>query len=234
MASAYATFAARGVYHEPFFVSKITNADGDVVYSHVDKSRPAFDSDPQKSQDIADNVTEALKPIPEASHIACASKRECAGKTGTHELPDNASQNSKAWMVGYTPSLSAAVWMGRNEGNVALQDARGNPIFGSGLPGQIWKKFMDKALNGAPMERFPKARPLGQYEDPKPTTTATPTTTTDKKDNKTTTPRQTTTDPQEPTTTTRTGKPCTGMLCPTTPTSTTDPQPPGGGAFPTG
>lgn len=243
MASAYATFAARGVYHEPFFISKITSAEEKVIYQHVDVSRTAFDADPAKSQAIADNVTESLRPVLKYSKIECAGGRECAGKTGTHELPDNASQNSKAWMVGYTPSLSASVWMGRDEGNKALVNAEGKPIFGGGLPGQIWKKFMDRALAGTPLERFPKAKPMGQYEDPKPVTTTQPTTTTQPRDDNrdddrgnNTTTRQAPTTTTAPTTTRPTGRPCTGLVCPTSPTTTdqNEPDPIGNGRSPGG
>ncbi|MFC5056760.1 transglycosylase domain-containing protein [Saccharothrix xinjiangensis] len=234
MASAYATFAARGVHHEPFFVSKITKDDGEAIYQHVDVSRVAFDSDPVKSQDIADNVTEALKPVLKHSKIECAGGRDCAGKTGTHELPDDASQNSKAWMVGYTPTLSASVWIGKDAGNVALQDADGDPIFGSGLPGQIWKKFMDNALAGTESGKFPKAKPMGQYENPRPVVTTTKSTNPsrdrepepDEDNNSSAPPTSSTTTP----TTTRPPRPCTGLVCPTTPTTTptSDEEEPGG------
>ncbi|MEV1114453.1 transglycosylase domain-containing protein [Actinosynnema sp. NPDC049800] len=238
MASAYATFAARGTYHEPFFISKIANTEGKAVYQHVDESRLAFDPDPQKNQDIADNVTEALKPVVKPSTgLACAG-RECAGKTGTHELPNDATQNSKAWMVGYTPTLSASVWIGNPAGSVALKDAQNRPIFGSGLPGQIWKRFMDRALEGTPAEPFPKPRKLNQFDDPKPTTTTTTTTTTQKRDEDN---RSTTTDPTstKPTTTkpTTSTRPCVGLACPPTTSTTTPengPDPIGGGVRPTG
>ncbi|WP_367133973.1 transglycosylase domain-containing protein [Saccharothrix sp. HUAS TT1] len=231
MASAYASFAARGVYHEPFFISKITNTEGKAIHQHVDQTRPAFDPDPTTSRNIADNVTESLKPVLTYSKIPCTG-RECAGKTGTHELPGSTGQNSKAWMVGYTPSLSASVWMGRNAGNEPLQDAKGNPIFGGGLPGQIWKRFMDRALAGTPAETFPKAVPMGQYNKPVKTTTATTTTTTTKRDEE---DRPTTTEQRETTTatttTTRPTRPCQGPLCPTNPSTTTEdkPDPIGGG-----
>ncbi|WP_433266755.1 transglycosylase domain-containing protein [Actinosynnema sp. CS-041913] len=241
MASAYATFAARGVYHKPFFISKITDADGQTIKQHVDESRSAFDSDPQKSQDIADNVTESLKPVISFSKLDCAGKRECAGKTGTHELPGSTDQNSKAWMVGYTPSLATSVWMGRNRGDEPLVNAKGKAIFGSGLPGEIWKKFMDKALEGTPQEKFPKARPMGEYEDRKVTPTGTTTTTPkDDDNNKTTTSTRPTTTRDDPTTTTTTRTtPCVGLRCPTTTTSEPEPNPNpdpiggGGGSPPT-
>ncbi|MCX2948436.1 transglycosylase domain-containing protein [Lentzea sp. NEAU-D7] len=167
MASAYATFAARGVYRAPFFVSKIVGPTGDVLYQHVDQPVPAFDPVETKSRDIADNVTETLKEIPAFSKIGCAGNRECAGKTGTHELADSLNENSKAWMVGYTPQLSASVWVGKDQGNVAIRNKEGKAIFGSGLPGQMWKKFMDAALAGVQKEAFPKPVPLGNFNPPR-------------------------------------------------------------------
>ncbi|SDK57586.1 Membrane carboxypeptidase (penicillin-binding protein) [Lentzea albidocapillata subsp. violacea] len=166
MASAFATFAARGVYRAPFFVTKIVGPTGDVLYQHVDQPVPAFDPVETKSRDIADNVTETLKDIPSGS-IACAGGRPCAGKTGTHELPGSLDQNSKAWMVGYTPQLSASVWVGKDQGNVAIKDKSGKAVFGSGLPGLMWKKFMDGALAGAQKEAFPKPVPLGNFNPPR-------------------------------------------------------------------
>ncbi|WNV91361.1 transglycosylase domain-containing protein [Umezawaea sp. Da 62-37] len=174
MTSAYATFAARGVYHEPFFIEKIEGPDGKLLYQHADKSRSAFDENPEKSGQIADNVTDVLKDIPKAStKTICAEGRECAGKTGTHEL--DGVDNSKAWMVGYTPSLAAGVYMGTEAGNVPLRNAGDTPIFGSGLPGQIWKAFMDKALAGTPKDTFPKADMIGQAVPPAPSTPKTTT-----------------------------------------------------------
>jgi membrane peptidoglycan carboxypeptidase len=170
MASAYATFAARGMYRQPFFIVKVQGPNGDILYQHADKAVPAFDPVEEKSRDIADNVTETLKDIPGYSRIALANNRESAGKTGTHELAGSIDQNSKAWMVGYTPSLSAAVWMGKDQGNVAIKNKENKAIFGSGLPGQIWKKFMDAALQGSQLEKFPKPRPLGNFNPPKPST----------------------------------------------------------------
>ncbi|XVV03782.1 transglycosylase domain-containing protein [Actinosynnema sp. CA-248983] len=235
MTSTYATFAARGVYHEPFFVTKITNSQDQAVYTHTDVTRPAFDPDPQKSQDIADNVTDVLKHIPGKSNIPCANGRECAGKTGTHELP-NSQENSKAWMVGYTPSLAAGVWMGTDSGTVALKNSKNAMIYGSGLPGEIWKKFMDRALANAPKETFPKPKPIGELEAPKPTTTTTTPTDDDKDDDKTTTGRPTTTRDEPTTTTPRPTKPSSGcgiIGCPTSTTQQNNPDPIAGDSPPT-
>ncbi|WP_285750147.1 transglycosylase domain-containing protein [Lentzea sp. NBRC 105346] len=230
MASAFATFAARGVYRKPFFITKIEGPDKELLYQHTEKGVPAFDPDPTKSQDLADNVTEVLKEIPK-KNIACAGGRECAGKTGTHELPESKDQNSKAWMVGYTPSLSASVWVGKDQGNLPITDRKtGGPIFGSGIPGQIWKKFMDAALNGTPVEKFPKAHLLNRSEPPKITPSNTPSQTPSNTPTRTTDPNAS--EPTKPTQTKPT-RPCGGVLCPSQPpTTTTDPPDPVNGQQP--
>ena len=240
MASAYATFAARGVYRSPFFIVKITGPDGGVLYQHADKPLSAFDPDQTKSQDIADNVTEVLKEIPKRSSIPCAQQRECAGKTGTHELDPKVAPggkiglNSKAWRVGYTPSISAAVWIGRDEGSQPISDKSGANISGAGLPGKIWQTFMTKALAGTQMEKFPKPKPLNQFNPPSKSVapsssqSATPPTQPTNEP-----PRPSQPKPSDP------NEPCEGFLCPNPPTSgtkptTTKPLTPGEGRNPGG
>ena len=140
MASAYATFAANGMYRKPHLVSKVLNPDGSQVWAPQASEKQAFDANASKNAKIARNVTEALLPVPEYSRLKCADGRLCAGKTGTHEFDKK--DNEKAWMVGYTPQLSTAVSM-TAEPRGPIRDARDKAIFGSGLTGQIWKKFMD-------------------------------------------------------------------------------------------
>jgi membrane peptidoglycan carboxypeptidase len=171
MASAYATFAANGMYRTPHLVSKIVDSKGAVVWQPESASldgKPAFDSgNLDRNRQIARNVTESLKPVPKYSRIPCAKSRECAGKTGTHQFGAT-EDNAKAWMVGYTPQVSAAVSMAaeENQRQVPLKNADGAIIYGSGLPGKIWKKFMDDFLKDAPEESFGKYEPIGK-EAPK-------------------------------------------------------------------
>ena len=66
-------------------------------------------------------------------------------------------------MVGYTPSLSTAVWVGTTEGTKPLQTASGRAGYGSGLPSDIWKATMDGALQGTDKETFPKPTKIGGY-----------------------------------------------------------------------
>jgi membrane peptidoglycan carboxypeptidase len=168
MASAYATFAANGIYRKPHMVKRILAPDGSLVWEAPRASiegTPAFDkANSANNQKIARNVTESLLPIPEYSRIPCAEKRLCAGKTGTHQFGET-EDNAKAWMVGYTPSVSAAVSMGAEVDHKQMPlktDGGKKIVYGSGLPGKIWQTFMNEYLKGTPKETFGKFTPIGK------------------------------------------------------------------------
>ena len=160
MASAYATLAASGLYHRPHFVQKVVNSDGQVLF---DASKSENNGEQRIPKAVADNVTAAMEPIASYSRgHALAGGRPSAAKTGTTQLGDTNSDKD-AWMVGYTPSLSTAVWLGTAKGDQPLVTASGAPVYGSGLPSDIWKSTMDGALKGSSNESFPKPTEIGGY-----------------------------------------------------------------------
>ena len=155
MASAYATLAASGMYHAPHFVQRVVTADGRVL---VDRGEQPGEQrlDPA----VAENVTQAMIPIAGYSRgHNLAGGRVSAAKTGTAQLGDTG-LNKDAWMVGYTRSLSTAVWVGTEDGEPLL-NLYGASIYGSGLPSDIWKKTMDASLDGTDNEQFPWPDPIG-------------------------------------------------------------------------
>jgi membrane peptidoglycan carboxypeptidase len=159
MASAYATLAASGVYHKPHFVQKVVNSSGQVLFdaSSQDNGEQRID------KAVADNVSSAMQPIAGWSRgHNLAGGRASAAKTGTNQLGDTG-DNRDAWMVGFTPSLSTAVWVGTTDGTQPLVNESGGAVYGSGLPGQIWKATMDGALDGTDNETFPKPEEFGGY-----------------------------------------------------------------------
>jgi membrane peptidoglycan carboxypeptidase len=107
MAAAFATFAADGIRHDPYVVTKVTAADGRVLYDHGRAT-----GEQAVPQPVARNVTESMKDVPSSGSIAVAGGRAQAGKTGTVQHPTLDNQNKDAWMVGFTPSVSTAVWVG--------------------------------------------------------------------------------------------------------------------------
>ncbi|NKX87386.1 transglycosylase domain-containing protein [Nocardia coubleae] len=163
MASAYATLAASGVYRQPYFVQRVTTGNGQVLLDRgppeTRRGKQLPEPEQRISPAIADATTRAMEPIANYSNgHGLAGGRPSASKTGTTQLGETGA-NKDAWMVGYTPSLSTAVWVG-TEHPQPLRDGRGNPIWGSGLPADIWKQTMDTALAGSPVEEFPTP-PLG-------------------------------------------------------------------------
>ena len=160
MASAYATLADSGVYHAPHFVQKVVNAQGEVLF---DASGEDNSGERRIEKAVADNVTAAMQPIPGWSNgHTLAGGRPAAAKTGTHQLGDTGA-NRDAWMVGYTPSLSTAVWVGTVQGDKPLVNRWGGPVYGAGLPADIWKATMDGALSGTDFESFPTPTEVGGY-----------------------------------------------------------------------
>ncbi|GAB2684419.1 transglycosylase domain-containing protein [Nocardia thraciensis] len=154
MASAYATIAASGVYHQPYFVQRVVTGDGRVL---LDRGAPDAGQPPPGQQRIArhvaDGTVQAMLPIAAYSNGHGLAGRPSAAKTGTTQLGDTG-ENKDAWMIGFTPSLSTAVWIG-TEQSQPINTTRGAPIYGSGLPADIWKQTMDGALADTPVEQFP-------------------------------------------------------------------------------
>ncbi|MGY1811264.1 transglycosylase domain-containing protein [Blastococcus sp. SYSU D00820] len=146
-AHGFATFAAGGVERAPFFVARVTDNEGAVLLEFTGDA-----GEQVMSPDVANDVTYALEGVAQYSRRALDGGRPVASKTGTQGL--NATDNSDAWMVGYTPSISTAVWMG-SDAREPIVNADGGIIYGSGLPGAIWQQFMDTVLAGTPEEPLP-------------------------------------------------------------------------------
>ena len=146
MASAYATFAADGERHPPYIVAEGgRRRRPGAVRPHGDERRPGHPGD-VRSRWPATSPSRC-SAWPPAPNIGLADGRTVAVKTGTVQLPGTRDQNKDAWTVGYTPSISTAVWVGSDDSD-PIRDAAGKPIFGRMVPGSIWQEFMSNALRG--------------------------------------------------------------------------------------
>ena len=143
----FATLAAGGMYHERHFVAQVADSTGAVLrtVTGAENARSVIPAD------VASDTTFAMEDVAKASKRSLEGNRPVASKTGTQGL---GAENSDAWMVGYTPSISTAVWMG-TQGIAPIRNAQDKIIYGSGLPGQIWQQFMDTVLAGTPEEPLP-------------------------------------------------------------------------------
>src|SRR3712207_5746800 len=143
-AHGFATFAAGGKERDPFFVRKVTDSSGKVLLDRKSKG----DVEQAVSEEVAHDVTYGLKEVAGYSRRSLDGGREVAVKTGTQGL--DYVNNSDAWIVGYTPQLSTAVWMGTDK-RLPIINSAGGIIYGAGLPGEIWQQFMNRALEGQEM-----------------------------------------------------------------------------------
>lgn len=149
MASAYATFANRGVHCTPIAIESVTTADGDKL------DVPKTDCSRAMSEKTADTINEMLAGVVTGgtATVAKLPDRDNAGKTGTTD------GRNDAWFVGYTPEASGAVWVGDPARQVAMIDITiGGQYYakvcGGCLPAPIWKDAMTGALEGVPATPF--------------------------------------------------------------------------------
>ncbi len=153
MASAYGTFDNHGVRDEPTPVIKVTDSSGKVL---LDNSHP--NGDQVVSRPVADNVTDILKGVitQGTGNPNANIGRPAAGKTGTTEGFHD------AWFVGYTPTLSTAVWMGDSDSETrSLTNIKGvGQVYGGTIPAQVWHDFMMQALQNVPVTDFSQPPPL--------------------------------------------------------------------------
>lgn len=159
-ANGVATFANGGVYNKAHFLYSVEKQNPntgkwDKIYSEKLDSKRRID------KGVVDDVTSVLKDYPAAVNHRLDDGRKAASKTGTWELKGDSRDNGDAWMVGYTPQLATAVWVGnvRDRKPLILKDKR--KVSGGNLPGDIWERFMDEALKGKPKVDFPPAQNVG-------------------------------------------------------------------------
>jgi penicillin-binding protein 1A len=157
MASAYATLAADGIHHAPYFISRVLDPTGDEILTERGGGTRAV------SAQTARLATQILRGVVTGGTgtRARVSGWQVAGKTGT------AQDYEDAWFVGYTTKLATAVWMGSPVGEVPMRNVGGIRVFGGTYPARIFGAFMTAAHENVEPESFedPNSRliPRGKY-----------------------------------------------------------------------
>jgi penicillin-binding protein 1A len=156
MAGAYSVFANHGLRQAPTPIVKIVDVNGKVLEDNTAR-------EPKRvlDQAVADTVTDLLRGVLTSGTARTANiGRPAAGKTGTTD------ENKDAWFVGYTPTLSTAVWMGYSDNPRPLRGIKGvSRVYGGTLPARTWRDFMSRALDGVPETEFDKPAPIEPIAD---------------------------------------------------------------------
>jgi membrane peptidoglycan carboxypeptidase len=137
MASAFSVIADQGVRAEPVAILKIVDSYGRVIYENKPHAERVVDA---KITYILTHLMESVfDDGGTGNRVASLIKRPVAGKTGT--------TNTDAWMVGFTPELTTAVWVGHDKGKeISTVEAHtASPIFA---------EFTERALDTVPPKLF--------------------------------------------------------------------------------
>lgn len=150
MAGAYAGIANDGIYNRPFFIQRVEDAQGRVIFEHAPQPAQAL------SQQGARHTTAILEQNVQSGTGTAArlNGRPAAGKTGT-------AQNAKdAWFVGYSGQYTTAVWLGGMGAELEMRpDGRG--MTGGSYPARIWGAYMNPLHDGLPVVGFTAPEPRG-------------------------------------------------------------------------
>ena len=150
MVSAYNSFPSRGVYVSPIFVTRIEDSMGNVLGEFTNQKREAIS---EYTAYLMANLMQGV--VNSGTGVRLRAKYgltgEIAGKTGT------TNDQSDGWFIGYTPSLTAGVWVGAEDRQVHFESLTLGGGSNMALP--IWGLFMqkcraDKSLGLDPEETF--------------------------------------------------------------------------------
>jgi len=137
MVSAYNTFPSKGVFVSPIFVTRIEDSMGNVLGEFNNPKREAIS---EYTAFLMANLMQGVVNSGTGIRLRAkyGLKGEIAGKTGT------TNDQSDGWFIGYTPSLTAGVWVGAEDRQVHFESlALGG---GSNMALPIWGLFMQKVL----------------------------------------------------------------------------------------
>lgn len=137
MVAAYNTFPSHGTYITPQYITRITDNDGREIGNYSTQKREAIS---EQTAALMVNLMSAV--INEGTGGRLRSvyglRGEIAGKTGT------TNDNSDGWFIGYTPNITAGVWVGGEDRQVHFNSlALGS---GSNMALPIWGIWMKKCL----------------------------------------------------------------------------------------
>jgi len=149
MVSAYSSFPNHGVRADPFFITRVENADGRILYESRLRQHEVLD--PATAWLMCDLMHSTLTEGTARSARRYGFDKTAGGKTGTYN------KYTDAWFIGYTPSLAAGVWVGFDQ-----KVSMGRHGTGAHMALPIWATFMAQATAGKPDEPF--VRPPGIVE----------------------------------------------------------------------
>jgi len=144
MVGAYSTYANKGVWTEPVYISRIEDKNGNVLYEKIPRKVDAL------SEQTAYLMLYMLRGvIDKGTGLRLRGPRyrftnPIAGKTGTTQ------ENSDGWFIGITPDLVSGVWTGAEDRSVHFRSTNLGEGANTALP--IWALYMKKVYEDATLK----------------------------------------------------------------------------------
>ena len=137
MVAAYNTFPGYGVYATPMFVTKIEDREGNVIAEFTEHRRVAIQTR------AAYQMISMMRSVVDGGtggrlRYTYGLRGQIGGKTGT------TNDNSDGWFIGYTPKITAGVWVGAEDRYVHFTSTALGQGANMALP--IWGIWMKKVL----------------------------------------------------------------------------------------
>src|SRR5258705_1027961 len=149
--SAFTVFPNEGIRIDPHMIRRVTSYDGALL----EEAHPEVHD--VVSPDVAHTMTAMLEEVVQFGTAMKAKSlgRPAAGKTGTTQ------DFTDAWFMGFTPQLTAGVWVGYDDKQISLGKRESGAL--AALP--VWIEFMEKAMAGTPPLDFPNVVTLEEQAD---------------------------------------------------------------------
>lgn len=146
LTTAFSVFANDGILVQPISILRIEDKDGNVIEENQPERKEVL------SKETAYIITSILEDAVNSgtgTRVRNFFHLPAAGKTGTTQ------EYADAWFVGFTPKLTAGVWIGFDNKSVHFTNYDGQ---GGRAAAPVWGKFMnyvydDKSI-GLPLEFF--------------------------------------------------------------------------------
>ncbi|SER88617.1 penicillin-binding protein, 1A family [Gracilibacillus ureilyticus] len=158
MVSAYSMIANGGKTVEEYTINKVTDSQGNVLYDRAAEEKKEenngflffsnkTDSDQRLRADLTYILADMMKGMFKqelngymsvtGASISNQLTHEYAGKSGT--------TNSDSWMIGFSPAVTAGVWIGYDDNREMVKTAEHE------FAKNIWAGFMEKAHEDIPV-----------------------------------------------------------------------------------
>lgn len=137
MVGAYSTYANKGFYTQPNFITRIEDKNGNIIQTFPTVKKEVINE--QTAYAMIEMLRSVVKFGTARRMARYDVQGDIAGKTGT------TNDNSDGWFIGMTPQLVAGAWVGGDEKHIRFRSTTLGSGANMALP--IWAIFMKKVQN---------------------------------------------------------------------------------------